>query len=56
VDDQIENVLTALGDPVQRGRHFLNRNAKQLDSVTDTGVMVEENFAQLLILEATQDQ
>ncbi|KAF8502428.1 HAD-like protein [Hysterangium stoloniferum] len=43
------------GDPYQRGMDWLKKNSGKLRSVTDTGVVVEENFAQLLILEATGD-
>lgn len=45
-----------VGDPVTRGRKFLGANAGQLESVTDTGIVVQENFAQLLILELTNDR
>jgi hypothetical protein len=34
----------------------LTVNAKNLLSVTDSGVFIRENFAQLLILEATENQ
>ncbi len=44
-----------LGDPVGRGKEFLTSNAKQLNSVTNTGVTIHDNFAQLLLLEATND-
>ena len=42
-------------DPVRKGYKYLYRNAKQFDSITDSGVVVPENFAQLLILDATHD-
>ncbi|TFK44736.1 Haloacid dehalogenase-like hydrolase-domain-containing protein [Crucibulum laeve] len=50
-----------VGDPVTRGREFLEQNAGKLLSVTDSSekreaVILEENFAQLLILEATNDR
>lgn len=50
-----------LGDPIVRGRNFLKQNAGRLLSVTDgtdhhDSVELQENFAQLLILEATEDQ
>ena len=44
-----------LGDPLERGKRFLDKNAGQLYSLTDNGVVLKENFAQLLILEATDD-
>ncbi len=45
-----------LSDPVSRGREYLSSNAKRLQSKTDGGIVLEENFAQLLILEATGDR
>ncbi|TPR02776.1 Pyridine nucleotide-disulfide oxidoreductase family protein [Aspergillus niger] len=42
-------------NPTERGRKFLERNAKNMHSVTHTGVLIRENFAQLMILEATGD-
>ncbi|KDQ57457.1 hypothetical protein JAAARDRAFT_130231 [Jaapia argillacea MUCL 33604] len=45
-----------IGDPVERGRDFLRRNAGRLESITEGGLVVPEHFAQLLILEATQDR
>lgn len=47
---------TILDDPVARGYEYLYQNAKQFFSITDSGVVVHDNFAELLILEATQDQ
>jgi FMN phosphatase YigB (HAD superfamily) len=49
------------GDPVARGQDFLRRNAGRLLSVTDRtdkhdSVELQENFAQLLILDATNDR
>ena len=41
---------------VERGHQFLNRNAKRFDSVTDSGVIVPDNFAQLLILDVMLDR
>ncbi|KAL4263544.1 HAD-like protein [Pleurotus pulmonarius] len=60
VFDDVKHVGRALrnlvGDPVKRGQEFLTKNARHLESVTDGGVELQENFAQLLILEATNDQ
>ncbi|KAF8210318.1 Haloacid dehalogenase-like hydrolase-domain-containing protein [Mycena galopus ATCC 62051] len=42
-----------IGDPVQRGRQYLQSNARHLESITDNGIILQENFAQLLILELT---
>jgi FMN phosphatase YigB (HAD superfamily) len=49
----LENLL---GNPILRGKNFLSKNARKMDSITDTGVEIKDNFAQLLILEATQDE
>ena len=57
-DDQkrvIQAIRNAIEDPVQRAKSYLQRNAKLHDSVTSNGVTLKENFAQLLILEATCD-
>ena len=60
VFDNNDNVLDALRailyDPVGRAVKYLYRHAQQFDSITDTGVDVPDNFAQLLILDAMQDQ
>ena len=45
-----------LDGPLQKGYQYLDLNAKHFDSITDNGVVVQENFSQLLILDATQDQ
>ena len=45
-----------LACPVARAYEYLYRNAKHFSSFTDSGVMLQDNFSQLLILEATQDQ
>lgn len=45
-----------VSDPVRRGQVFLNDNAKHLKSVTDRNVSLDENFTQLLILEATNNR
>ncbi len=47
---------TILHNPVGKAFQYLNRHAQHFDSITDTGVDVPENFAQLLILDAMQDQ
>jgi FMN phosphatase YigB (HAD superfamily) len=54
--EEVERQLKALfRDPVAAGNKWLRSNAKQMKSETNTGVILEENFAQLLILEATGD-
>ena len=42
-------------NPIIDGEKYLRDHAKEMKSVTDTGVVLEENFGQLLILEATSD-
>ena len=57
-DDQkrvIQAIRNAVEDPVHRARSYLQRNAKLLHSITSNGFTLKENFAQLLILEATCD-
>ncbi|KAJ5194358.1 hypothetical protein N7491_001695, partial [Penicillium cf. griseofulvum] len=51
-----QSLHNLLGNPVERGNEFLRVNAKQLDSVTNTGVTIRDNFTQLLILEATNNR
>ena len=46
---------TILHDPVGRAFQYLHRHAQHFDSITETGVDVPNNFAQLLILDAMQD-
>ncbi|KAH9069727.1 HAD-like domain-containing protein [Lactarius deliciosus] len=57
VFDDVQRVRQSLrmftGDPVSRGLSFLDARAGQLESETNDGQIVAENFAQLLILEAT---
>ncbi|KAG1752977.1 HAD-like domain-containing protein [Suillus lakei] len=52
----VRALYNLLGDPVERGRQYLTLNAKKLLSVTDNGIFLRENFAQLLILEATDNR
>ena len=48
-----QSLRSFTGDPVSRGLKFLEARAGQLDSETDGGQVVAENFSQLLIWEAT---
>ncbi|KAG2138331.1 Haloacid dehalogenase-like hydrolase-domain-containing protein [Suillus clintonianus] len=52
----VRALYNLLGDPVERGRQYLTLNAKKHLSVTENGIVLRENFAQLLILEATDDR
>ncbi|KAJ7251471.1 Haloacid dehalogenase-like hydrolase-domain-containing protein [Mycena haematopus] len=55
--DKVKRALRNLiGDPVLRGRDFLQRNARHLESITDNGIILKENFAQLLLLELTDNR
>ena len=57
VFDNLENMSRQLhnyiGDPIGRAEGWLKDNAKRMLSVTDNGMTVHENFAPLLIYEAT---
>ncbi|KAF9532637.1 HAD-like protein [Crepidotus variabilis] len=43
-------------DPVGRGQEYLVSHKQNFSSVTSNGLTIDENFAQLLILEATGDK
>lgn len=49
-------LLTLLGDPVERGKAWLRSHAGQLYSETNTGVVVPDNFGQLLLHELMHDK
>ncbi|RXW24997.1 hypothetical protein EST38_g879 [Candolleomyces aberdarensis] len=61
-EDAVRRALRNLiGDPIARGKSYLQANAKNLHSVTantekQPAIILHENFAQLLILEATNDR
>ncbi|KAK7932655.1 HAD-like domain-containing protein [Apiospora marii] len=50
-----ERLLALLEDPVARGRRWLRFHARRLHSETSTGVVVPDNFGQLLIYELMED-
>lgn len=52
----VRTLSNIMNGPVQRGYCCLYRNAKHLDSITECGVVIPDNFAQLLILDATKDR
>ncbi|THH06879.1 hypothetical protein EW145_g3771 [Phellinidium pouzarii] len=55
--NQIIRAITNLVcDPVERARRFLRQNVGLHHSVTSTGVIIHENFAQYLILDLTGDK
>lgn len=43
-------------DPIVRAQAYLTSHSGDLKSLTNTGVIISDNFAQLLILEATNDR
>ena len=49
----VQTIRNLVGDPVERGEAFLQKNSKSLTSVNSKDKRVDENFSQLLILEAT---
>jgi hypothetical protein len=54
---ELERVLrNALFDPISRAQNFLVARQGQLGTYLDDGRPIAENFAQLLILEVTQDK
>ena len=55
-DTAVHALTTALRDPVGRAFQYLRRHAQRFDSITDTDIDVPDNSAQLLILDAMQDQ
>ncbi|KAI0029804.1 HAD-like domain-containing protein [Vararia minispora EC-137] len=60
VFDRVETVRQALlqliGDPVQRATKYLQDHAGRMESVTDTGLVIGDNFSQLLIYELTHQR
>ena len=58
--DNDANVIRRLRDTldsqVGRGYQYLYRHVKRFDSITDNGHTIPDNFAQLLMLEITEDQ
>jgi FMN phosphatase YigB (HAD superfamily) len=50
------DMLNAVLDPIGRAKSFLYRNRKNFNSVSANGILIHENFAQLMILEATGDE
>lgn len=51
-----QSLRNLFGNPVRRGQDFLSCNAHQLHTITDSDVVVHDNFAQLLILGATNNE
>ncbi|KAF4619081.1 hypothetical protein G7Y89_g14766 [Cudoniella acicularis] len=59
VFDNTENVIrrlrNLLGNPLERANEFLKKNVGNLESMTDGGVIIQDNFSQLMILDITGD-
>ncbi|KAF2867392.1 Haloacid dehalogenase-like hydrolase-domain-containing protein [Massariosphaeria phaeospora] len=55
-DETVQCLRELVDGPVARGWAYLRRNRGKLMSFTDSGITVPEHFAQLLILEATEDR
>lgn len=53
VSQKLRNLL---GNPVRRGKEYLSRNAKQFHTITDSNIVIQENYAQILILGATNNE
>jgi len=54
--DEVARELRALvRNSIVDGERYLRNHAREMKSITDTGIDLEENFGQLLILEATGD-
>lgn len=54
-DDFVCELRTLVRDPIADGEKYLRDHAKQMKSVTESGIVLEENFGQLLILDVTGD-
>lgn len=54
-EDVRRKLLALLGDPAERGRAWLRSNAGKLYSETSTGVVVPDNFGQLVLHELMND-
>lgn len=55
-EDLQRKLINFTGDPIQRGLIFLEKNAGTHYSTTSEGDSIDENYAQLLILEATKNE
>lgn len=53
--DLPRRLTNLVGDPVERGLTYLRKQAGEFPSITQEGVVIEENYAPLLILEMLQD-
>lgn len=55
LDEVVQQLRAAFTDASASGLSYLRQHAKSLKSLTNTGVVLEENFAQMLIEESTGD-
>lgn len=52
----VDDLRGTFDSPVGKGWRYLFQNANQCDSITDSGVAFEDNFAKLLIVDLLQDK
>lgn len=55
-DSTVPTLRHMLDSPVGKGWRYLFQNAKQCNSITNSGVTFADNFSKLLILDTLQDQ
>jgi len=53
IDKAIAAIKNAFGDPLARGKAWLSAHAGEMWSETNTGVVIHDTFAQLMVLENT---
>ncbi|PTB36219.1 hypothetical protein M441DRAFT_151448 [Trichoderma asperellum CBS 433.97] len=54
-DDALGKLHAMFGSPAQRGKSWLRAHAKNMWSVSNTGIEIQEQFQQLLLLHITGD-
>ncbi|KAH0830332.1 HAD-like protein [Lanmaoa asiatica] len=54
-DEVARELMALVRNPIVDGERYLRKHTKEMKSVANTGVVIEENSGQLLILEATGD-
>ncbi|KAK7999457.1 hypothetical protein PG990_012057 [Apiospora arundinis] len=54
-DQVVARLCKIFGDPVARGEAWLREHAREMWSTTSTGVLVKEQYSQLLLKEITTD-
>lgn len=51
----VQNLNSVFGDPIMRGRAWMDRNAKMMWSTASTGVEVRDQFSQIVMLHLTDN-